>query len=127
MGNYHQLLGKLKKLSLPQNQYAIYGAGPMAIRNIRETKDIDIVAKDELYKKLKKKYGEKEPCEINIGDISVFSLKNSLIDNASKIIDRADEIDGHKFIHLDDLIKWKKKMGRRKDLKDIELIKKYLK
>ena len=117
-------LNELKEL--PSNQYAIFGAGPMAIRGIRESKDLDVVVKDDLYKKLLKKYKETKSGQIKIARIEIFSPKAVLINNSNKVIDRAETIQGFKFIKLDDLIKWKKKMGREKDFKDIELIKEYL-
>lgn len=121
-----KLLKQLKKLKLSLNQYAIFGSGPMAIKGIRESEDLDIVVKDVLYKKLLKKYKETKSGQIKIGKIDIFSPKTALIDNPEKVIDRAETIQGFKFIRLDDLIKWKQKMGRKKDLEDIELIKDYL-
>jgi predicted nucleotidyltransferase len=41
------------------------------------------------------------------------------------MIDRAELIQGFRFIKLEDMIKWKQKMGREKDMQDIELVRKY--
>lgn len=122
-----KILQELEKLDLPEGKYAIYGSGPLAIRGIRETNDIDVIVKDEVYKKLKQEYGEKEDGEIilNNGEIEIFPTWNALVDDAEGMIDRAETIQGYKFVTLEDTIKWKKGMGRSKDKKDIELIKKY--
>ena len=50
-----------------------------------------------------------------------------MIENPDEVIERAEIFHGFKFIRLDDLIRWKEKFGREKDLKDLELIKEYLK
>jgi len=119
-------LDELKKLNLPKDKYAIFGSGPIAIRDIRKSKDIDVVVKDDLYKELLRKHKEFKPGQIKIGNIEIFAPQNTAIDNPEKVIDRAEIIEGFKFIRLDDLIKWKQKLGRPKDLKDIQLIKDYL-
>jgi len=43
------------------------------------------------------------------------------------MIKEADVIDGIRYVNLETMIKYKKKMGREKDFKDIKLIKNYLK
>lgn len=121
-----RLLKKFRELKPPLNQYAIFGAGPMTIRGIRKSKDLDVIVTDDLYKKLLKRYKETKSGQIKIGKIEIFSPQSALIDNPEELIDRAETIQGFKFIRLDDLIKWKKKLGRKKDLEDIELIKDYL-
>jgi hypothetical protein len=122
----NSLLDELKKLNLPPNQYAIYGSGPMGIRKIKEINDLDIVVKNDLYKKLLEKHKETKLGCLSIGKIEIYPARNALIDNPDEVIDRSETIDGYKFITLKDLIDWKRKMGREKDLKDIELIEEYL-
>ena len=43
-------LGEVKKLNLPKGKYAIFGSGPLAIRNIRDTHDLDVIVKNDIYK-----------------------------------------------------------------------------
>jgi len=57
---FQKLLQELKKLNLPNDQYAIYGSGPLAIRGLKEIHDLDVIVTDELYQELAKKYSEKE-------------------------------------------------------------------
>jgi len=45
-------LEKLRKLNLPLGKYAIFGSGILAIKNIRETSDLDIIAKKDLFDQL---------------------------------------------------------------------------
>lgn len=111
-----RLLQELKKLDLPDNKYAIYGSGPLAIRGIRETKDIDVIVKDELYEELREQFGEEENGRImiNNGEIDIFPTWNALMDEAEETIDRAETIQGFKFVALEDIIKWKRKWGEIK-------------
>lgn len=125
-----KLLKKLEKLKLPKKQYAIFGGGPLAIRGLRETNDLDIMVYDELYNEISEKHKNNGEDKIKIdfeeGEIEIYPARNALLDNPEEVIDRAEEINGFKFISLKDSIEWKKKKGREKDLKDVELIEQYL-
>jgi predicted nucleotidyltransferase len=124
---FKRLLKKLNKLNLPDGNYAVLGSGPMTVRGLRDAEDLDVVVKDELYEKLRQEYKEVEFGHIKIGDdIEIFSSSNILISNPDEVINRAETFKGFKFIRLEDLIKWKEKMGRKKDFEDIESIKEYL-
>ena len=46
----------VKMLDLPQNQYLIWGSGPLAIRGIRESWDIDLLVSKRLWSLLAKTY-----------------------------------------------------------------------
>jgi len=127
-----KLLKGLKKLNLPDRKYIIYGSGPLGIRGIRDIHDLDVVVSDDLYKKLLKKYPEKEiddgkKKKIKLGEIELFPASYSFIKDIKKIMNRADVINGFRFVNLEDLLKWKRKMGRKKDFEDIQSIKDYLK
>ncbi|MDZ7611671.1 MAG: hypothetical protein U5L10_02815 [Candidatus Moranbacteria bacterium] len=113
---------------MPEDQYAVYGSGPMAVRGIREASDLDLMVKDEFYEELKNKYKEEAKGKIKLeqGKIEIFPAWNSLVDNPEEVISRAELIKGFKFIKLGDLIDWKRKMGRDKDFKDIRLIENFL-
>jgi len=121
------LLLKFKKLNLPEGKYAIYGSAPMAVRNLRDVHDLDVVVESKVYKELLKKYKEVKPGFIKIGDIEIFDLSKSLLKNPKKVIRNAQKIKGFYFASLQDIIDWKRSLGREKDLRDIELIKNYLK
>jgi len=51
-----ELLKELSLLNLPNDEYVIIGSGPLAIRNLRESKDLDILVSDKLWDKLAKQY-----------------------------------------------------------------------
>jgi hypothetical protein len=55
LGANRCILKVLKKLNLPQNQYVVWGSGPLAIRAIRENKDIDLLVPKQLWNQLAQK------------------------------------------------------------------------
>jgi len=127
--SFMKYLNELEKLNLPKDKFAIFGSGPLAIRDIRETNDLDIIVKPELWEKLKKKYPvkDKEKGLIKIGNIEIYKKWGKWFDDMSKLIDEADIIRGLRFVKIERVLEWKKAFNREKDKKDIELIKKYFK
>lgn len=120
------LLEELKYLHLPTDQFAIFGSGPLGIRQLRESKDLDLVVKPELWERLAKKYPtKKEKNFITIGRIEIFRDWRPWFDDVNPLLDGADLIDGFRFVQLKYVLRLKKAMNREKDKKDIELIERY--
>ncbi len=127
----------IKKLELPIGQYAITGSGPMGIRKLREIGDIDIIVNSELWGILSEKYGvveENGVIKIVFSEDNIEALgKNSFCKlqkdpNLPSVADRiqqAEIIEGLPFESLDHVVYFKRKMGRDKDLKDIQTIEAY--
>ncbi len=134
MGKFKKLLDEFRKMKLPDKEYIVYGSGPLGVRKIREVRDLDVFAIDDLYKKLKEKYPQNinsREKKIEIGEIEIYSplrwdWKDSVGD-LKDVIGRGELIDGIRFICLKDLMICKKEMGRQKDFEDIKLIENYLK
>jgi len=127
MDNFRKLLGELKKLNLPSDQFAIFGSGPLAVRNIRDVDDLDVIVKPDLWKELCKKHENENNKVIHIGRIDLFRQWIPWFDDIIPVIDSADIIDGIRYVNLEYLLKWKKAMNREKDQKDIKLINEFLK
>jgi len=128
-----KFLDELKTLDLPSGQYAIMGSGPLAIRNLREANDLDLIVKQELWDKLAQKYPiqTKETIRgtvisIVIGNIEVYKYWLNLTPKINEMIDTAEIINGLPFVKLEYVIAWKKFMGRDKDKNDLKLIETYL-
>ncbi len=123
-------LEELKKLNLPKGKYAIFGSGPLAIRGLRDVRDLDVIVKDDAYEKLCAKYPRHIKTEpVNCIQIGNLEIGNKWLNNSNQIdemIETADIIYGFPFVKLKYVLEWKKKMGRDKDLKDVQLIEKYL-
>ena len=127
-----------KELDLPLGQYVISGSGPMGIRNIKAIGDIDIIVTRELWEILSKKYEVGEESGIRKivfpgGIIEAFSedtwfsdLKDPKSPNISESIKNAEIIDGLAFDRLENVLFYKRNTAREKDLKDIDIIEKWI-
>ncbi len=134
--NQH-LFDELRKLHLPQGQYAITSSGPLGIRNLREIGDIDLIVTQELWEALSRQYGVVDDRGVRKvllsgGMIEAFCedsfYSESKAPNDPSVVERiqrAEIIDGLPFEALEDVLFYKRKMGRDKDLADIALIKAY--
>jgi len=115
------------KLNLPKGSFAIFGSGPMAIRGIRDANDIDLVVRQELWDDYARKYPAniKKGYDLEVEGISLIADWKPYISDTNSLIENPDIIQGLPFVKLDYLLSFKSALGREKDLKDIELIKKY--
>lgn len=119
-------LNELKKLKLPQKDYAIFGSGPLAIRGIRDSRDIDIIVKQSLWDKLAKKYPIKNGKLIELGFMEIFRDWSPFFNEVDNLIDDSDLFQGIQFVKLKYVLEWKNISLREKDKKDIKLINDYL-
>lgn len=120
-------LKELKKLDLPRDKFAVFGSGPMGIRGIRDSSDVDIIVKQNLWEELAKKNKVEHEIMIKIGNVEICKNWLPWLDDTEKLIDDADIIKGIRFVKLKYVLEWKIKFNRDKDKKDVELIQKYLK
>lgn len=130
------IFNEVKKLNFPLGEYVIIGSGPMAARGIRGYKDIDILVAENFYRKLLKDGWKIVEIKGANGEFKVLKNGKFEVDkrlwrggykpNTEILIRSAELINGIPFMPLPELIKFKKALGREKDLEDIKLIKKYL-
>ena len=127
------IIAEVQKLDLPLGQYVVIGSGIMAQLGLRETNDVDIAVTPDLYAKLRasaeweeeERYGKtflkKEAVEINPRlDWESYST------TAEEAIASATIIDGVPFMNLNELVAFKRALGRVKDLIDIVIIEEHL-
>ena len=130
----HFLFETLRTLDLPAADFAIFGSGPMWARSIRESTDLDIVARGKAWEWATKN-GVKEIKQNSGLECRHFAGKSIEIYgdwfpgewSVDELIDTADIVDGIRFVNLASVIEWKKRMGREKDLNDLILIEEYQK
>lgn len=118
-----QFLGQLRELQdLHLPPYLIWGSGPLAIRGLRKSHDIDLLVSKQAWNQLIKSYPPATEKMIRIRKIEIWNDCLNLTDRIDEMIAHADWIEGFPFMTLSDTIAWKNFLHREKDLKDIALI-----
>ena len=116
-----KFLDELERINLPKDKFAVFGSGPLGVRELREIEDLDIVVKSDLWDELVKEYTSENGKHIKIDNIEIYKDWKPWFD-IDKLVDDADIIDGYRYVKLKYVLEWKKKRGLEKDLRDIELI-----
>lgn len=126
MRSFEKLLAELKKLNLPRDEFAVFGSGPLAIKGIRDSEDLDIIAKPNLWKWLIRKYPREKDNLIKIGKIEIFSTWTPWFENINLLIDDAEILEEIRFVKLKYVLAGKRLLEEKRT-KDILLIEDYLK
>lgn len=120
---------KLKELDLPIGEYVVIGSGILAALNLREANDLDIAVSDKLFKELQSKPEFKTRIKygkffLHLDDVEIISKLNweHYPTTINEAINSALMINGFPFLNIEETIKFKRAMGRKKDFKDIELL-----
>jgi hypothetical protein len=130
-----QLFRNLRELNLPLGEYVVFGSGPMGIRNLRDMHDIDLIVTQDLFDQFKnnpdwetKDIYENNDCFCGLInrklDIEMFTKWYTEWDTR-KLIKEAEMIDGLPFVKLEYVVQWKKQFASEKDLRDVELVKRF--
>ena len=128
------IIDAVKRLGLPADDFVVVSSAALAMRGIREAKDIDIVVTPCLWKELSTQHSvdiyhgvERIRCydriEILNPHDSVYGDKGPV--PLADLITEADVIDGIRFNNLDHLKAIKRVLAREKDLRDIAIIDTY--
>lgn len=125
--------GLVKELNFPEGSYAVFGSGPLAIRGLREARDIDIIVTTELFNEIAKdphwKLGKVRDGHRSLsqGEISLFDTWAPGSWDVYELIHNAEMVDGVPYVKLSSVIEWKMIRNSPKDIVDIDLIHEYLK
>jgi hypothetical protein len=130
----HRLFRLLEKLALPSGDYVVTGSGPLLAHGLRASiHDLDLVARGKAWEIAKAKgpvvnsrsgYGRR--IVLNHGAIEVFDHWIGGLTDIDAMIDGAEFIEGFPFMPLRDTLRWKRGLGRAKDLTDVRLIEDFL-
>ncbi len=132
------LFNNFRKYNFPTTEYAIVSGGPLAIRGIKKTGDVDLVVSDKLWAELSAKHPIKKVDGFDAEIISldedtdVISFRNAEDEGQdgnptnNQQIENAEIIEELSFQSLRDCLWFKKHSDREKDKKDAELVKVYL-
>ena len=123
-------IDKLKKLGYPLHEMLIVGSGTMSLYGLKENNDIDLWVTKKVYDKMLKD-------DRFSSNGKMLETKDGLIEADHRFIcvkeivedhlDRATVVNGFHFQSLQDVLDWKKCMGRTKDHEHIKMIEKYMK
>ncbi|HEY1074925.1 MAG TPA: hypothetical protein VGE59_04540 [Patescibacteria group bacterium] len=131
------IIDQITTLNFPAGQYIILGEGSLAIRGLRDTKDLDILVEPELFATLAKTWPLDSAYEqkwnrkrLKKGNIEVYPdmylEKEACFLDVSELIQSAEIVEGIPLQPIDNLLRCKLDTGGEKDLRDVVLIKKYL-
>ncbi|MBD3251542.1 hypothetical protein GF380_03765 [Candidatus Uhrbacteria bacterium] len=129
----HPLFRALRDLHLPAKDYVVFGSGPLWIRGIRPSGDLDLLARGAAWDRLLEigQVEDGDGCSKCIrlanGKIEVYNQWCTASCNVDDVIRHADVIEGIPFAKLQDVLCWKSEMKRDKDVEDIAMIEEYLK
>jgi len=128
--NLNEVIRTVKNLQFPTGSYIIYGSGPLALHDLREVNDVDMLVTKELKAELKSSGWE----EINKGP-SDNPVTNGIVEahdtwsfceynpTLVELLSRSTTYDGVAFASLEDVLKWKSASPPSdKNLKDIKSI-----
>ena len=118
----------VRELQLPPGDFAIFGSGPLIVRNIIPFKnDLDIICRDEAWK-LVQQTGQ--PQYLQDYDAHIVSMLDGAITfgtswgigqfDIDTLIDSADILEDLPFVRLQYVIEYKKIRGLPKDLSHVE-------
>ncbi|MFW9871666.1 MAG: hypothetical protein ACFFG0_01100 [Candidatus Thorarchaeota archaeon] len=127
-------INKFRRLPYPKNKMLIVSSGTLALLGLRKNKDLDIwVTKDLINKISKNSSYRKEIREgqtyyiTKDGNIELSDKLYNIKDKVEEQIKRSITIYGIHFQSPEDIIDFKKGIGREKDLRDVKLLEDYLK
>lgn len=134
MGNNtsnQNLFQRVKELKLPMGKYALFGSAPLGIRKLKNCRDIDIVVTEDLWDEYKQKNWKLRTKPH--GSKYLWNKKIELWKDwqpgqwdIKQLIKEAEIINDLPFVRLERVLEYKKLLGRKKDLADIKIIKKFL-
>jgi hypothetical protein len=122
------MLDEIRKLNLPKGEFSIFGSGPICVRGLKEWADVDLIVTEELFDTLSLnkswtlKISENGSEMLLKGNIEAWKDWKPGDWDIKKLILESEIIDGLPFVRLDEVVKWKKLRGKKKDLIDISLI-----
>ena len=118
-------LDELKALDLPKDRYVVFGSGPLAIRGLRENRDIDLILAEDLWEELKDNHPRNENGGLQLTPHIEAYKSWPRVQNPTAVIRSAELIDGVPFARLEDIEAWKSFSDDPEDRKDVGLIRVY--
>ncbi len=130
---------RVEALNIPIDNIIVIGSGVLDVLGIRKAGDIDLALSPSEFLRQKESGrwelrhvdANKDRRDFLTGDgVELFQGWRSLLPETNgfyeDLIPFTTEIDGIKYIQLEEIRRWKSQTGREKDLRDVVLIDRYL-
>lgn len=123
--NKEELKRLVDSLNLPKDEYYILSSGSLALYDLRENaRDLDLCVSKELFKDLKEKFKINENNKNSCGFYKINDLIECIPEDKKSF--KRDFREGYPVEKLENILKFKEKRLKEKDIKDIEKIKSFL-
>ncbi|MFC8738976.1 hypothetical protein [Streptomyces sp. NPDC057176] len=130
----HPFIRELLTLNLPTDDYVVAGSGPLLAHGLRQdVNDLDIVARADAWKIAASMADATVPPSghglmvvLFGGDIEIFDRWLPGAPDADELIDSAEMVEGIPFCPLPQVLEWKTRSNREKDMRDIQLIREHV-
>jgi hypothetical protein len=131
---YREIIKKVKAQNWPKDSYVVYGSCPLALANIREAGDIDLLVSHDLYVQLKDqgwkqivKGPKDQPLTFDVFEAHENWDFSDYSPSLEHLLASADIVQGVPFASLSEVRKWKAASpGNLKFQADVKLIDQYL-
>ena len=122
----NELIKLVESLNFPQEEYYILSSGCLLFYGLREkANDLDLCISEKLFNNIKEKYNLVEEKKNECGFYKLNDLVEVVVENKKNFT--RDFKDGYPVETLERILKFKKKVNRPKDQRDIIKLEEYLK
>jgi len=130
--NRAQFLAEIASLDLPLSEFVVVGGGVLAVHDIREAEDIDIVVTSRLFEELaargwhrKARPNGKPGLRFGRAEAYLDVNCDAFAQTTPWLLEHASVLHGVPLIDLHTLAAFKAGYGREKDIRDLELIERH--
>jgi hypothetical protein len=131
--NRDQVLAELRALKLTPGQYVVVGGAALAIRDIRDTEDIDLVVTAQLFDELVSRGWQSKTRPSGKPGLK-FARAEAYLDvnceafgqSTSWLLEHAERVHDTLLVDLPTLAQFKAGYGRDKDVRDLQLIREHM-
>jgi hypothetical protein len=148
MNAQEHIVSLLRELNLPIEQYVVTGSGTLALRNLRPIRDLDVIVRKRLWKKLEadpewvlvgpdpddpERKNNPPHLERTVGGVLVNIFQD--YKHAGFFVDAQYHLENPEWVSADNQMwptvslnhihQWKIRAGRTKDIHDVQLIEDY--
>jgi hypothetical protein len=120
------LVTRLLALGLPTDSFAVFGSGPLAVRGLRDTGDLDLLVTLALWDELAARFPVEEtptgPLLRLEEGIDGFVDWHPPVGPTADLVARAELIGGVPFVRLESVLLWKQRRDLPKDRADVEVL-----